>query len=807
MQRSNNSFTFKLLLSYLVLGALTVLVGYILYAEFKKITQDEDTSKEEQFIATGTLINLVYETDGLSRLALLTLKDVDFENFSRNISTLQDVIFDLKEIVTEVPQQIQLDTISQLLYKKLDNISDFRDLKLNSTDTSLDKILNEILELEKSMGKLTLETFIENPQNLDKRELAIAEEYMDYVYKTIAEKKVPRKMIDSMIEVSRFIVKRAKRDNEFAKKVLQKKENELIANDLILSNQLRTIITAFDTEITKYNLEAQNTKVSSVKKTQDIVKYAGLAALGLVLLFSYFMLSDFFRAERFKTSLQESKKQTEHLLKSREQLIATVSHDLKSPINTILGYTDLMHNTKLTTQQKNYAQSIETGATYVTKLVDDLLDLSKLEAGKLQLEFVPFSLTKLAAQIGNNIKSHYKEKDVVVLFDNDAFAAQTSFVSDPLRIQQILTNLIGNAFKFTKEGNVRIAVNTITKSKKEASIAITVSDTGLGISEEKQQFIFEEFTQADSSIPEQFGGSGLGLAISKKLTLLLSGTLTVESELSKGSTFTLTLPLKIAKTNKPNATKKTQKTQLNPTVVLIDDDEALLSLIAEMLIQYNIETHLFNSFKSFKKVENIIFDAIITDLQMPQISGIEILEKLQKGSLDSFQEQPIIAMTGNKHETNQYYIDKGFAAIITKPFTKEILIDALIKALPTFKITNKTLVKNEVIRKGEGYDATLLYSFLETDEKVMEVLQVFKNQTADDMEILSHKVEETDVEMVSKIAHKMNTMCKQLQAQKVVAALAALEHNTSKQNLPNLYKSASNKVNNLLNTLSKDFNL
>src|SRR5690606_28093676 len=241
------------------------------------------------------------------------------------------------------------------------NIEQLRILRLtNKKDTSLDDIMKEVRKLESSVGLYSVESLIRNPSKLSNRERRVYEAYADYLNRdaTRDTSTVKSKTVDSMLIASRYIVAEAKKENSRIRESLIQKENELIRNDLNISERLREIIASFDLEIAKNNNLEKQQRAESMERTKEILKFAGILGGIVVLLFSYFILSDFFRAERFKKNLEESKNYAESLLKSREQLISTVSHDLKTPLNTISGYAELFENSNLSEKQKNYLAQI-----------------------------------------------------------------------------------------------------------------------------------------------------------------------------------------------------------------------------------------------------------------------------------------------------------------------------------------------------------------------------------------------------------------------------------------------------------------
>ena len=797
MATSRNKFTFKIILSYLVLGALAVLVGFFLYSEFKNFTaESNETTGEKKFIETGTLINLVYETDGFSRLALLTESDEDFEKYMAKTDSLFRKIDEIKSLTTNDFQLKQLDSVKTLLKEKNRNIEQLRILRLtNQKDTSLDDIMREVRKLEASVGLNSVESLIRNPSKLKPRERRIWQKYADYLNSDAARdtSTVKSKTVDSMLVAARYIVAEAKKENSRIRESLIQKENELIRNDLNISERLREIIASFDREITKNNNLEKQQRTKSMERTKKILKFAGILGGIVVLLFSYFILSDFFRAERFKKNLEESKNYAESLLKSREQLISTVSHDLKTPLNTISGYSELFENSNLSEKQKYYLGQITSSSHFISHLVDDLLDFSKLEAGKLPIESVPFSLENIIIEAGNAVKQQFLQKAVDLKFSISQEIKSKIFESDPLRIRQIINNLVGNAFKFTETGSVEIKVEELDTSTalsvpKISKIKISVIDTGIGISEEKQQLIFNEFTQAETEIAHKFGGSGLGLAISKKLTELLGGSLMVESVLGEGSNFILTLPLKNSDRILTKTIPKENISFEGLKAVIIDDDQSMRALLQEIFEQLGIASEAFESYEQLKtsnfgsRAESRP-DFILTDIQMPKTDGFTVLEKLKNGEINSYKNQPVIAMTGSREHSRDFYLKKGFSEMLPKPFSKQELVAVLERIFPNRRNFSEENIVDEIFKSNsadnEKFDLSLLKSFLNTPEALEEVLKVFNAQTEKDLQQIKNSIVENDTKTISEIAHRMLTMFRQIRAKEVIPILEKMEDYTA----------------------------
>lgn len=812
MTPTSNKFTIKIILSYLVLGALAVAVSYFLYTEYQTYNQaTSEVNETDKIIETGALINLMYEADSYGRLAVLTTRKEDFNQYVGMVDSLHDNIDEVKEYITDSVQLHQLDSVKILLNEKKNNIEQLRVLEITSNrDTSIEDILEELKFMDNDIGIISAGNLFKNSSRLDERSYNAVQAFAEYLNRNsgLDTTQVPASKVDSLLAQSRYIVREAQKENSRMRNALRRKENELIQNDLVISSQLEEIMTNFDAEIVTMRSVEQQQREASEARTKEILQIAGIAGAFIVFLFSYLILTDFFKAERLKRGLKEEKAYSDSLLKSREQLISAVSHDLKTPLQTISGYSELLKNDLPPEKQKHYLQRINSSSGYVTNLVDDLLDFSRLEAGKLVLEKVPFSLEQLLRESGESNKDRYLDKPVELRFEIDETVSGVIYKSDPLRIRQIVNNLVGNAFKFTEEGSVSLFAEQIKNKKGKTKIRITVRDTGIGISEEKQEEIFREFTQADGSIAGKFGGTGLGLAISRRLTDLLEGTLQVESTLGKGSTFILTLPLE----------KSTEETLLSHSVtyelikplkaVVVDDDPSIIAMLKDLFDSQGLECHTFQGASAMENGTPNTIDFVLTDIQMPGIDGFELLEKLKRGDCEWYEDQPVVAMTGNREIPEQTYSKKGFSSVLQKPFKRDTLFESLHELFPEhFSEKEIESLDDSSYKKSDLYDLSLLRSFLETDDALAYTLDIFFSETETNLDALRTAFQIDDYEAIRSTAHKMLTMSRQLEAKRVTPILERLENvtpdNTLEEELKGLKDGLTQEITALVEALQK----
>ena len=812
MKKSHSKFPFKIIISYIVISILAVAVAYVLFMEFRTLTRAGDLENQVRFVDAGSLINHVYEVDSYSRIALLTFSDSDYDLYKDKVDSLFKQIDQLKQLTQNEQQQIQLDSVKTLINGKDDTIEQLRFLKTTySQDTSLDDILEEFKKLENSMGKITLDNFVKDPSRLSPEERASYMAYINFLNATIdTDEKIAADLVESTLEATRYIVAETKRTNSRARKQLEQKENELINTDLNLSSQLRKLIAAFDAEATKLQLDREQRREATYQKTLRTLKVSGIIGIILILFFIYLTVTDYFKAEEFKKSLQDAKQYSDSLVISREQLLNTVSHDLKTPLHSLLGFSQLLEKSDLDKQQSYYVSQLSTSANYANKLVEDLLDYSRLDAGSLKLNEARFCLSDLITSIAQSNHTIYANKDIELKLSIPPKIIDKWYKSDPIRLQQILNNLISNAFKFTERGEVKIEVNPIKTEKEIEWLQIVIIDTGIGIPENQIDSIFEEFIQSGTTTHSQFSGSGLGLTITKKLVQLLGGSLKLESIQGKGTSIFCVIPLKQSSSQyKQDRAKEVQGIKTPKKALIFDDDSSMLTVLKELLASIDIEVTAYTNYKDAEKL-SLAYDFVLTDIQMPEVDGFKVLKNLQeKGALD-YKQQPIIAMTGNTELPTKHYTSLGFATVLKKPFTLNILVETLQSYFPKWEVKNAiTLPPVETEERNSPlYSLRQLEVFLDSKESLDEILEVFKKETVKNMEELKVAINNSDFSQIEHVAHKMKTMAKQIEGKYILPILYDLDSplvkHLSKKALLEKYKQLDFEFSRVFQAMQQD---
>lgn len=424
--------------------------------------------------------------------------------------------------------------------------------------------------------------------------------------------------------------------------------------------------------------------LKSLVLTPSIQDYLLLTILPLLSFFSVYIIH-FMRSTLLSLikDLEEAKKEAVKAMNARSQFLAIMSHEIRTPLSGVLMASELLLDTELDSSQKSKTNIIQDNGKVLLTIVNDILDFSKIEAGKVKIEEAIIDLRILGQSVLESFKNQSRQSKVDIKLE--IASKFPNFVySDPIRVRQIIFNLVGNAFKFTKYGYISLIFEIVKDESEHFEISISVEDTGIGIESSNFDFLFEDFHQVDSSITREYGGTGLGLSITKKLVTLLGGSITVKSNLGVGTTFTCFFPVK--KVSRDELVSFQEKN--NSTPIELKNTEFLKVLIVEdnKINQLLIKTFLEKwGFRSIATADNGLeamiccrstkFDLILMDMQMPEMDGVEATKRIRAGEADNPNTMtPIIAISANvSTEDIQVCLDAGMNDYMSKPIDRSRL--------------------------------------------------------------------------------------------------------------------------------------
>ena len=462
-------------------------------------------------------------------------------------------------------------------------------------------------------------------------------------------------------------------------------------------------------------------------------------------------------AEEAKTKAETATVIAENAVKAKQQFLSNMSHEIRTPMNAIIGFTKVLLKTDMSAKQKGYLTAIKMSGDALIVLINDILDLAKVDAGKMTFEKTPFKLALSISAMLHLFETKIQEKNLKLVKEYDSKIPEV-LVGDPVRLHQIILNLVSNAVKFTSKGEITVKVQLIDEDDENVSIEFSVTDTGIGIAKNKIKKIFENFQQASSGTSRLYGGTGLGLAIVKQLVEPQGGRISVRSKIDYGSTFSFILPFR--KTN-AEAEMEAELVEPDATItdikVLVVEDIALNQLLMRTLLDdFGFECDIASNGKlAIEKLKTKSYDIILMDLQMPEMNGFEATEYI-RDNMDS--EIPIIALTADVTTVDLAKCKAvGMNDYIAKPVDERLLYSKIVGFVKkTVQLNDPEKIKNTKDIKVKYTDLDYLSRRTKSNPALMmEMISLYLEQTPVLISNMKKGLHEKDWDRLYKAVHKM----------------------------------------------------
>ncbi|OYQ37111.1 hypothetical protein CHU92_08905 [Flavobacterium cyanobacteriorum] len=760
----------KVIAGYLLLFSIAVISVWFVYDEIVKISRISQADWDnKQIIKISNVIAGLYASEALGRSAIITGSGKDYKAYNVLLDSINLEIKSIRDNVEE-NQRPKFDSIKLLLQRKRKSTAEI--IKYRNTtakNNTLRRAISGIYIVKDSIKNTVqpvkttkkypwneLVSAVLTPQQRDSlSKLPVSNDSLALAFDKV--------LADLLSKEKRVI-------NQ-----LSRKEEKLLEENRIISDKLRAILSAVENEFLQNSYAKIRRSQAAISKTTEIIAWVGAGAFLLLIVFAVIIVRDLTSQQNYRKQLEVLNRENEDLLRSKSMLMATVTHDLQTPLGSILGFHDLLRASGINAKQGQYLSNIKESAGYIQKLVNDLLDFSKLENNRITIEQSPFNFSHLIDSTCRTLEPIAINKNIELTWDIDE-ELNAVFLSDPYRIRQVLTNLISNAIKFTSEGSVEV-----TGRLESGTIYVSVLDTGIGIAKDRHDDVFKEFTQAHAGIEKKFGGTGLGLTISKKMLELLGGKIRLESAEGQGSIFTIQIPAVYA--DVVEAVHVFYDNGLagylrGRKLLVVDDDNVQLMLVKELLSAYSLSVHTeINSAVVVALLEAENFDLVITDIQMPVLDGFALIEKIRSHHNPVVANVPVIALSGRRDLHASDFTGKGFTAHHPKPVQVEGLV------LLISKVFGNTAYEEAhqapLIVPRPLYSLKSLSGFTNNDPASLNtILRTFIKSAEENCRVLAAAAQNNDVQSLAETAHKMIPMLKQMEIHTIADLLMPLEEMT-----------------------------
>lgn len=603
-----------------------------------------------------------------------------------------------------------------------------------------------------------------------------------------------------------------KANEEAKRKQYLASERKLLMLDNDITEDINEIISAYEKEQEELILKNATSTKNAIDESQTIV----LSIVGIIILLLFLLIVIVVQYVRtslvFRNSLKEERNKAQELAKSKEQFLANMSHEIRTPMNAVVGFVEQIGNGPLTNEQQGQLNMVKKSADHLLYVINDILSITKIQSGKLVLEEIPFNPNATFNEVYESAKQLNGNKAVSINI-NQTVLSSDFYAGDPHRLKQILLNIIGNAIKFTKKGEVALSLSEQQLNNQESILNFTVKDSGIGMTEEQLGKVFNEFEQAESNISRNYGGSGLGLSIAKKLVELQHGEIKVSSQPNQGTSISVLIPYSATKT--PKQSKKINLNQsldlTNKSILIVDDEPFNRKLLLTILKKYKGKFYeATNGLEAIEILEKNTIDIILMDNYMPELDGVKATGRIRLLTDETKATTPIIVISAavTKEDTSRYF-EAGIDAFLPKPFKEKELVSKINLILNGKKETSFEDNKEPKTIK-DNLTLSHLKELSDNDnEFYSDLLKTFIDSTIESNQKLKEAINDKDLKNIAHYSHKMCPGLRHVGAQETVNLLKDIEKiaRSEKQTaaIPLLYNEIESSIKNIISVAKKEF--
>ncbi|MBR5603545.1 MAG: hybrid sensor histidine kinase/response regulator [Bacteroidales bacterium] len=723
--------------------------------------QKENIEKNEQLLdLTNNLIENINKAQSYSNLYIFSAKDIHLNNFNISISKISKINDSIHNLCNDNFNRKTLDDITTLLKKKEDIITE-----INNQFIAFNPYTELYSIIESYQPKNTSAAVSKTTQDT----IVYKSEKKSFI-KRLGAVFSPDKALDSLVVVSKTTIDTINEtDNEAAEllhelqtytergkkeylrqiEIIENRYNNLILSDQQITKEISDLLIILHKQtLTSVIKEIEKSEIL-IDKNINISISIATAALLIILTFIFLIFYDIRKVAAARKATEEAKKRTEEIMESRHKLLLSVSHDVKAPLSSILGYLELMHIDSDNTEDRRKISSMKNSAEHILSLLTNLLNFSRLDQGKEAAILSKFNIETLCDDLVTMFTPLAVSKQLSFVYEKK-FNNKTQVRTDALKIKQIISNLLSNAIKYTIKGNI-----TFNVSNTHNEIIFNITDEGIGIPQDKLEEIFKPFSRIDNN-ESLIEGNGFGLFVVKGLVEILKGNIEVKSELDKGTHFKVTIPIEYVILNEEKEEAidiEKLKSNTIENILVIDDDNTLLAVIKSMLNKLGIRCDVCQSSIEFEEYCNNIdrYDIVLTDREMGAFSGLDVLKKIKEINKNKY----VVLMTARSEYNKDVARAKGFDSYIRKPFSIKDLANLMNSEIKTDDKKNKP--------SRFSNDFPELCSMFENDEEsITNILKTFVETTSDNLVTFNELINCDNFNDAVKLCHKMCPMFVQL---------------------------------------------